>query len=107
MHDISAYINSAILKIPFNLFNIISEYIDLNSNVKVAIVGGYVRDLLITKIHKKTFFNPLDIDIVTEGSSVDLANLNILSGVLCAETIFVSNFTLSFFKISSQNFIVG
>ena len=73
MTDISAYINSAILKIPFNLFNIISEYIELNNSVKVAIVGGYIRDLLITKIHKKTFFNPLDIDIVTEGSSVDLA----------------------------------
>ena len=73
MNDISAYINSAILKLPFNLFNIISDYIALNSNVKVAIVGGYVRDLLITKIHKKIFFEPLDIDIVTEGSSIDLA----------------------------------
>ena len=64
MNDIYGYLNSALLKIPFNLFNIISEYIELNSNVKVAIVGGYLRDLLITKIHKKTFFNPLDIDIV-------------------------------------------
>ena len=73
MNDISAYINSEILKIPFNLFNIISKYIELNSNVKVAIVGGYIRDLLITQIHRKTFFKPLDIDIVTEGSSVDLA----------------------------------
>ena len=73
MNDISAYINSAILKIPFNLFNIISEYVELNRSLKVAIVGGYIRDLLITKIHKNTFFNPLDIDIVTEGSSVDLA----------------------------------
>ena len=48
MNDISAYINSAILKIPFNLFNIISQYIELNSSVKVAIVGGYIRDLLIS-----------------------------------------------------------
>ena len=72
MNDISAYINSAILKLPFNLFNIISEYIELNSNVKVAIVGGYIRDLLITKIHKKTFFNPLDIDIVTELSLIHI-----------------------------------
>ena len=86
MNDISAYINSAILKIPFNLFNIISEYINLNSNVKVAIVGGYIRDLLITKIHKNTFFNPLDIDIVTEGSSVDLAKFikkNVSNVELC------------------------
>ena len=73
MNDISAYINSAILKIPFNLFNIISQYIELNSSVKVAIVGGYIRDLLITRFHEKKFFNPFDIDIVIEGSSVDLA----------------------------------
>ncbi len=86
MNDISAYINSKISKIPFNLFNIISEYIELNSKVKVAIVGGYIRDLLITKIHKKTFFTPLDIDIVTEGSSVDLAKFikkNISNVELC------------------------
>ena len=55
MNDISAYISSALLKSPFNLFNIISEYVELNSNVKVAIVGGYIRDLLITKFHRKTF----------------------------------------------------
>ena len=48
MNDFSAYINSAILKIPFNLFNIISEYIELNRSVKVAIVGGYISVLLIT-----------------------------------------------------------
>ncbi|MDC3118232.1 CCA tRNA nucleotidyltransferase [Prochlorococcus sp. AH-716-K03] len=86
MNDISAYINTAILKIPFNLFNIISKYIELNDNVKVAIVGGYIRDLLITKIHKNTFFNPLDIDIVTEGSSIDLAKFikkNISNVELC------------------------
>ncbi len=86
MNDISDYINSALLKIPFNLFNIISEYIELKGNVKVAIVGGYIRDLLITKIHKKPFFNPLDIDIVTEGSSVELAKFikkNISNVKLC------------------------
>ncbi len=86
MNDISTYINSAILKIPFNLFNIISEYIELNDNVKVAIVGGYIRDLLINKIHKRTLFSPLDIDIVTEGSSLDLAKFikkNISNVELC------------------------
>ena len=86
MNDISAYLNAAILKIPFNLFNIISEYIELKNNVKVAIVGGYIRDLLITKFDKKIFFNPLDIDIVTEGSSVDLAKFiktNISNVELC------------------------
>ena len=86
MNDISGYLNSALLKIPFNLFNIIADYIELNSNVKIAIVGGYIRDLLITKIHKNTFFNPLDIDIVTEGSSVDLAKFikkNVSNVELC------------------------
>ncbi len=86
MNNISAYINSAILKIPYNLFSIISDYIQLNNNLKVAIVGGYIRDLLITKIHKKTFFNPLDIDIVTEGSALDLAKYikkNISNVELC------------------------
>ena len=86
MNDISGYLNSALLKIPFNLFNIISQYIESNINVKVAIVCGYIRDLLITKIHKNTFFNPLDIDIVTEGSSVDLAKFikkNVSNVELC------------------------
>ncbi|ABM71545.1 tRNA nucleotidyltransferase/poly(A) polymerase [Prochlorococcus marinus str. MIT 9515] len=86
MNDISAHINQSILKIPFDLFNIISNYIKLHSNVKVAIVGGYIRDLLINKIHKKTFFSPIDIDIVTEGSSVDLAKFikkNISNVELC------------------------
>ncbi len=86
MNDISSYINSSILKIPFNLFNIISDYIELNNNVKIAIVGGYIRDLLITKFHKKIFFNPLDIDIITEGSSVDLAKFikkNVSNVELC------------------------
>ena len=86
MNHISTYINSAILKLPFNLFNVISEYIELNNNVKVAIVGGYIRDLLITKFNKKKFFNPLDVDIVTEGSSIDLAKFikkNVSNVELC------------------------
>ena len=59
---------------------------DRNRSVKVAIVGGYMRDLLITKIHNKTIFKPLDIDIVIEGSSVDLAKFikkNISNVELC------------------------
>ncbi|MDC3164359.1 CCA tRNA nucleotidyltransferase, partial [Prochlorococcus sp. AH-716-F13] len=76
MNNISAYINSAILKIPFNLFNIISKYIELNSSVKVAIVGGYIRDLLITKIHKKTFFNPLENLATSPEDSVEIYKNN-------------------------------
>ncbi len=86
MNENSSYIYSELVKIPFNLFNIISDYIELNSSVKVAIVGGYIRDLLINKIHRNTFFKPLDIDIVTEGSSIDLAKFikkNISNVELC------------------------
>ena len=85
MNEISLYIHSELLKIPFNLFSIISRYVELNK-VKVAIVGGYVRDLLIKKIHKKTFLKPIDIDIVTEGSAIDLAKFikkNISNVELC------------------------
>ena len=86
MNDVSTYIYSELLKIPFNLIQIITNYIESNNKVKVAIVGGYIRDLLITQIHKKTFFQPLDIDIVTEGSAIDLAKFikkNISNVELC------------------------
>jgi len=39
----------------------------------VAFVGGYLRDLLISKFHKKSFSKPVDIDLVIEGSSISLA----------------------------------
>ena len=86
MDNINSYIHKELLKIPFDLFNIISKFIQLNQESNVAFVGGYVRDLLITKIHKKTLFKPLDIDIVIEGSSIDLAKFikkNILNVDLC------------------------
>ncbi len=86
MNDFSAYVYSELLKIPFDLINIITNYIEKNNHIKVAIVGGYIRDLLIKKIHKKNFFNPIDIDIITEGSSIDLAKFikrNISNVDLC------------------------
>ena len=86
MNDISAYIHSELLKVDFDLFNIISKYIDLNNGIKIAFVGGYIRDLLINRIHKKASIKPLDIDIVTEGSSLDLAKFikkNISNVELC------------------------
>ena len=82
------------------MFNIISDYIELNSNVKVAIVGGYIRDLLITKFHKKTFFKPLDIDIVTEGSSVDLAKF-IKKNVSNVEICLIKELT-QYFQVTSR-----
>ncbi len=73
MNDFSAYVYSELLKSPFDLINIISKYTEINNHTKVAVVGGFIRDLLINKIHKKKFVKPIDIDIVTDGSSIDLA----------------------------------
>ena len=73
MNEISSYIYKELKQIPFNLFDLISKYIELNQEIKVAFVGGYIRDLLIAKFHKKKFSNPIDIDIVVEGSSISLA----------------------------------
>ena len=86
MNDIGSYIHEELLKIPFDLFNLISRYIELNKGTKVAFVGGYVRDLLISKIHNRNFSKPLDIDIVIEGSAVALAKFikkNIANIDLC------------------------
>ncbi len=73
MNDISEYIHGELIKIPFNLYNLITKYTESKNNTKVAFVGGYLRDLLIGKFHKKSFSEPVDIDLVIEGSSISLA----------------------------------
>ncbi len=86
MNEIADYIQEELIKIPFNLYNLISKYIESNNNTKVAFVGGYIRDLLIRKFHKKSFSEPVDIDLVIEGSSISLAKFikkNILNVDLC------------------------
>jgi len=86
MNDISDYIQKELIKTPFNLYNIITKYIESNNNTKVAFVGGYLRDLLISKFHKKSFSQPIDIDLVIEGSSISLAKFikkNIVNVDLC------------------------
>ena len=85
MNDIANYIEGELIKIPFNLYNLITKYIESNNN-KVAFVGGYLRDLLISKFHKKSFSEPVDIDLVIEGSSISLAKFikkNIVNVDLC------------------------
>ena len=64
MNDIADYIQEELIKIPFNLYNLITKYIDSNNNTKVAFVGGYLRDLLINKFHKKSFSEPLDLSLI-------------------------------------------
>ena len=86
MNDISDYIQGELIKTPFNLYNLIAKYIESNNNTKVAFVGGYLRDLLISKFHKKSFSKPVDIDLVIEGSSISLAKFikkNIVNVDLC------------------------
>ena len=86
MNDIADYIQEELIKIPFNLYNLITKYIESHNNTKVAFVGGYLRDLLISKFHKKSFSEPLDIDLVIEGSSISLAKFikkNIVNVDLC------------------------
>jgi poly(A) polymerase len=86
MNDISDYIYGELNKIPFNLYNLITKYIESNKNTKVAFVGGYLRDLLISKFHKKSFSEPQDIDLIIEGSSISLAKFikkNIVNVDLC------------------------
>jgi len=86
MNDIADYIQGELIKIPFNLYNLITKYIESNNNTKVAFVGGYLRDLLIRKFHKKSFSEPVDIDLVIEGSSISLAKFikkNIVNVDLC------------------------
>ena len=86
MKDISDYIHGELIKIPFNIYNLITKYIESNNNTKVAFVGGYLRDLLISKFHKKSFSETVDIDIVIEGSSISLAKFikkNIVNVDIC------------------------
>ena len=66
MNDISDYIQGELIKTPFNLYHLIAKYIESNNNTKVAFVGGYLRDLLISKFHKKSFSKPVDIDLVID-----------------------------------------
>ena len=75
MNDIYEYIQGELIKIPFNLYSLITNYINSGNNTKVAFVGGYLRDLLINKFHKDSFSKPIDIDIVIEGSAISLVKL--------------------------------
>ena len=85
MREINDYIFQELEKLPFGLFNLILDYSETN-DVKIAIVGGYIRDLLIRKIRKRKTCNFVDLDIVIEGSSISLAKFikkNIKNVELC------------------------
>ena len=93
MNNISEYIHEELRRIPFNLLNLISKYIELNNRTKVAFVGGYIRDLLINKFHKRAFSKAVDIDIVIEGSSISLAKF-IKKNISNVEICLIKEFNL-------------
>ena len=69
MDKYELYLYEELWNIPFNLYSLIYKYIELNKDIKIAFVGGYIRDLLIKKIHNLNSINPVDLDIVIEGSA--------------------------------------
>ena len=86
MKEFDSYLHKELSNLPFGLFEIISNFIQLNTDIKVAFVGGYLRDLLIKKIHQNTFVRSIDIDIIIEGSALSLAHFikkNISNVDLC------------------------
>ena len=85
MREINDYLFKELENLPFGIFNLILDYSKIN-NVKIAIVGGYIRDLLIKKIHKHRTINSVDLDVVIEGSAISLAKFikrNIKNVELC------------------------
>ena len=86
MNQFNDFLYKKLLNLPFNLNNIIKEFLDLNQESRVAIVGGYPRDLLIQEIHNEKKIHPIDLDFVIEGSALSLAKYikqNIQNVELC------------------------
>ena len=73
MDNLNSYIYKEIKNIPFNLNQLITKYLEINKNIKIALVGGFIRDLLIKKYHLNYSFKTIDYDLVIEGSSLSLA----------------------------------
>ena len=86
MNQLNDFLHKKLLNLPFNLNNIIRKFLDLNQESRVAIVGGYPRDLLIQEIHHEKKIHPIDLDFVIEGSALALAKYikqNIQNVELC------------------------
>ena len=64
MEKYELYLYKELLNIPFNLYDLIYRYFELNKTVKIAFVGGYIRDLLIKKIHNLSQINPIDLSLI-------------------------------------------
>ncbi len=85
MSEINEFLFKELKNLPFGIFNLMLAYSKMN-DIKIAIVGGCIRDLLITKIHKQKTYNFVDLDVVIEGSAISLAKFikkNIKNVELC------------------------
>ena len=78
MDNLNSYLYGELNNIPFNLFTILKNYLKIHKNIKVAFVGGYIRDLLIKKFHSNRVLKSPDYDLVIEGSSLSLARFCLL-----------------------------
>jgi len=72
MNKLNSYLYYQLRKLPHDLFNLIISY-SKNNNIRTAFVGGFIRDLLIQKIHNISNYRSIDLDILTEGSPILLA----------------------------------
>ncbi len=72
MNKLNSYLYYQLRKLPHDLFNLILSY-SKNNNIRTAFVGGFIRDLLIQKIHNISNYRSIDLDILTEGSPILLA----------------------------------
>ena len=94
--------------IPFGICTIdnkLSNPFNLRLSTGTPITGIVVNDAIIPGKCAEPPAPAIMTEILL--SSAALANLNILSGVRCAETILVSNLTFSNLKIFSQFFMVA
>ncbi len=73
MDNLNSYLYTEVKNTPFNLFSILTYYLEIHKDIKVAFVGGYIRDLLIKKFHSNHVLKSPDYDLVIEGSSLSLA----------------------------------
>ena len=73
MDTLNSYLYAELKNTPFNLFKILTNYLEIHKDIKVAFVGGYIRDLLIKKFHSNLILKSPDFDLVIQGSSLSLA----------------------------------
>ncbi len=73
MDNLNSYIYRELNYIPYDIYPLIEKYLEINKKVKVAFVGGFIRDLLIKRFHTNCLFKTVDYDLVIEGSSLSLA----------------------------------